>query len=56
MKISQNILDARKLLSEIEQLNANPALIDVEIIYKKAIDLDVVIQQMIITTAKMLDL
>ena len=56
MKISRHIIEARKILSEIEQLNANPALIDLEIMYKKAIDLDVIAQQMIITTAKMLDL
>jgi len=56
MKISQNIIAARKILSEIEQLNANPALIDVEIMYKKAIELDIAVQQILITTAKMLDL
>ena len=56
MKISRHIIEARKILSEIEQLNANPALIDLEIMYHKAVDLEIIVQQILITTAKMLDL
>ena len=56
MKISENIIMARIIISEIEQLNANPALIDIEIMYKKAIELEITVQQILITTAKMLDL
>lgn len=56
MKISQNIIDARNILSDLERLNANPELIDKQIMYDKAIDLDIIAQQIIIKTAKMLDL
>jgi len=56
MKISENIIKAKKIIKDIEHLNANPELLDMEIMYDKAIELDMIVQQILITVTKMLDL
>jgi hypothetical protein len=49
--ISQQILDAKKIIADLELLNANPDLIGHKQLYDKAIELDIVVQQIIINTA-----
>jgi len=56
MKISENIIKAKKIIKDIEHLNANPELIDMEIMYDKAIELDTCAQQILITITKKLNL
>lgn len=51
MNISEQLIKARKLISELEKLNANPALTGHKQLYDKAIELDIVVQQIIINTA-----
>jgi len=51
MNISENLIKARNLISELEQLNANPDLTGHKQLYDKAIELDIVVQQIIINTA-----
>ena len=49
--ISEQLIKAKKLISELEQLNANPDLTGHKQLYDKAIELDIVVQQIIINTA-----
>lgn len=49
--ISEYITKARKIISELEKLNANPDLAGHKQLYDKAIELDVIVQQIIIDTA-----
>jgi len=49
--ISEQLIKTRKLISELEQLNANPDLTGHKQLYDKAIELDIVVQQIIINTA-----
>ena len=49
--ISEYISKARKIISELERLNANPDLSGRKQLYDKTIELDVLVQQMIIDTA-----
>jgi hypothetical protein len=51
MNISENLIQARKLISELERLSANPDLSGHKQLYDKAIELDIVVQQIIISTA-----
>ena len=51
MNISENLIKARNLISELEKLNANPNLSGHKQLYDKAIELDIVVQQIIINTA-----
>jgi len=51
MNISENLIKARNLISELEQLNANPDLTGHKQLYDKAIELDIAVQQIIINTA-----
>lgn len=51
MNISENLIKARNLISELEQLNSNPDLTGHKQLYDKAIELDIVVQQIIINTA-----
>ena len=44
MNISENLIKARKIISELEQLNANPDLVGHKQLYDKAIELDILVQ------------
>jgi len=49
--ISEYITKARRIISDLEKLNANPAITGHKQLYDKAIELDVLVQQIIIDTA-----
>ena len=49
--ISEYITKARKIISDLEKLNANPEITGHKQLYDKAIELDVLVQQIIIDTA-----
>jgi len=49
--ISEYIIKARIIISDLEKLNANPDLTGHKQLYDKAIELDVLVQQIIIDTA-----
>lgn len=51
MDISQEIVEARRILSKIEMLNANPELGGRKLIYDTLQELNAVIQVMMIRTA-----
>ena len=51
MNISEYLIKTRNLISELEQLNANPDLTGHKQLYDKAIELDIAVQQIIINTA-----
>ena len=49
--ISEYITKARRIISDLEKLNANPDLTGHKQLYDKAIELNVLVQQIIIDTA-----
>ena len=49
--ISENLIKARRIINELEKLNANPDLQGRKQLYDKAIELDIIVQQIIINTA-----
>jgi len=49
--ISQQIVQVRKLINQLEMLNANPALVGKQQLYDKAIELDVLVQNIIMQVA-----
>jgi hypothetical protein len=49
--ISEYIIKVKKIISDLEKLNANPELTGHKQLYDKAIELDIVVQQIIIGTA-----
>ena len=49
--ISEYITKARRIISDLEKLNANPELTGHKQLYDKAIELDILVQQIIIDTA-----
>ena len=51
MNISENLIKARRIIFELEKLNANPDLQGKKHLYDKAIELDIIVQQIIINTA-----
>lgn len=44
--ISQNIITAKKVLKDLENINSNPALHGHEKLYNKLIELDLCVQEM----------
>lgn len=51
MNISENLIKARKLINQLEMLNANPALIGKQQLYDKAVELDIIVQNIIMKVA-----
>jgi len=49
--ISEQITKARKIISDLEKLNPNPDISGHKQLYDKAIELDIIVQQIIINTA-----
>lgn len=50
-EISQQIIDIKKLLNQLEMLNANPQIAGRKQLYDTAIAIDVLIQNIIFNTA-----
>jgi len=50
-EISQQIIDLKKLLNQLEVLNANPQIAGRKQLYDTAISMDVLIQNIIFNTA-----
>lgn len=49
--ISEQIVKVRKLINQLEMLNANPVLAGKQQLYDKAIELDVLVQNIIMQVA-----
>jgi hypothetical protein len=49
--ISEQIVQIRKLINQLEMLNANPALIGKQQLYDKAVELDIIVQNIIMKVA-----
>lgn len=50
-EISQQIIDLKKLLNQLEMLNSNPAIAGRKQLYDTAISMDVIVQNIIFNTA-----
>lgn len=55
MDISEQIISAKKKITEIERLIANPEISGKKLIYEACIDLDVIVQTMIARTVNYKD-
>lgn len=51
--ISEQIIQAKRILTELERLNSNPTLNGIDKIREKLLDLDAVVQHMLIKWDKL---